>query len=48
MEKRICYSSSGAEIIAAADADDRGFHRKEAISELFSQKKIEAQNVGGF
>lgn len=34
-QKRVSYSSYGAEIIACASADDRGYYLKEALNSLF-------------
>ena len=35
-QRRVCYSSFGAEILATADADDRVFNLREAIRSLFA------------
>lgn len=42
-QKRISYSSYGAEILAAADGDDRGYHLKEIIRILFPKKALKHQ-----
>ena len=34
-QRRACHSSYGAEILACADADDKGYNLKMAISSLF-------------
>ena len=34
-QRRVCHSSYGAEILGRADADDRGYNLKKAISSLF-------------
>ena len=35
-QRRVCYSSYGAEILAAADADDRTYAMRESIRSLFA------------
>lgn len=42
-QKRISYSSYGAEILAAADADDRGFHLKQTLHALFPDVDLKHQ-----
>ena len=37
-QKRVSYSSYGAEILACARAEDRGFYLKEAINSLFPKR----------
>lgn len=39
-QRRVCYSSYGAEILAAADADDRGYHLKTAYNSIFSSTRL--------
>ena len=39
-QRRICHSSYGAEIIACADGDDRGFHLRGAFRSLFPYRPI--------
>lgn len=39
-KRRDSYSSYGAEILACADADDRGFYVKQTIQSIFNEKKI--------
>ena len=39
-QHRVSYSSYGAEILATASADDRGFYFKESINRLFPHAKI--------
>lgn len=41
--RRVSHSSYGAEIIACAEADDRGFHIKEAMQTMFQGRKITYQ-----
>lgn len=38
-QKRVSYSSYGAEILACASADDRGFYLKEALNSLFPRHR---------
>lgn len=38
--KRVSHSSYGAEILACADADDRGFYRKEPLRSVTRGKNI--------
>lgn len=38
-QKRVSYSSYGAEILACASADDRGFYLKEALNSLFPKHR---------
>lgn len=40
-QRRISHSSYGAEILACADGDDRGFHVKSCVSELHRDKAVE-------
>lgn len=42
-QRKIAYSSFGAEILAAADADDRGYYLKSALAYLFPQKLVRHQ-----
>ena len=37
-QRRVCHSSYGAEILACADADDRGYNLKMAMASLFPAK----------
>lgn len=39
-QRRVSYSSFGAEILAAADADDRGFDLKQSFLSLFPHKPL--------
>lgn len=39
-QSRVSYSSYGAEILAAADADDRGFAIKCALAEMFPSRPV--------
>lgn len=39
-QKKVCYSSYEAEILAAADADDRGYHLKESMKSLFPDREL--------
>ncbi len=39
-QRRVCYSSYGAEILAAADADDRGYYLKSAYNSIFSSTRL--------
>lgn len=39
-QRRVSYSSYGAEILAAATADDRGFYFKDAVNRLFPHVTI--------
>lgn len=39
-QKQVCYSSYGAEVLAFADAEDKGFHLKESYSSLLSKLTI--------
>lgn len=38
-QRRVCHSSYGAEILACADADDRGYNLKLAMTSLFQPKR---------
>lgn len=38
-QKRVSYSSYGAEILACASADDRGYYLKEALNSLFPRHR---------
>ena len=40
-QRRVSYSAFGAETIARADADDRGFNLREGLRAVTSNKKIE-------
>lgn len=42
-QRRVTYSSFGAEILAAASGDDRGFDFKMSLSSLFPQKPVKHQ-----
>lgn len=39
-QRRVCHSSYGAEILACADADDRGYNLKMAMTSLFPSDKF--------
>lgn len=39
-QKRISYSSYGAEILAAADADDRGYNLEQTLHTLFPKRMV--------
>lgn len=39
-QRRVSHSSYGAEILACAETDDRGFHVKQAVQTLFADRKI--------
>lgn len=39
-QKKILYSSFGADILAAADADDRGYHLKSIYASLFPDRFV--------
>lgn len=39
-QRRVSYSSFGAEILACAEADDRGFYVKQAIQSIFDDLKV--------
>lgn len=40
-QKRVSYSSYGAEILACTEADDRGFYMKQTLTSLYPQKAFE-------
>ena len=44
-QRRICHSSYGAEILACAEADDRGFYLKMGMRSLFTSTKIRNEIV---
>lgn len=40
IQKKVSYSSFGAEILAAADGDDRGYHVKMTLGSLFPEAPV--------
>lgn len=42
-QRRVSYSSYGAEILAYAEADDRGYYVKQAIKSIFKDRKIKQE-----
>lgn len=46
-QRRVSYSSYGAEIIACAAADDRGFYLKMSMSSIFKGMKFRSTVVVG-
>lgn len=44
-QKRVCYSSYGAEILTCTDADDRGFYVKNACQAIYFDRMITHQVV---